>query len=341
VGVLRLIQVGVGLMGESWMRTVLAAPDVARYVALVETNAEMAAAKAAKYGVDPGLVARSLAATLAETEADGVLIVTPPELHRDMSIAALEAGLPVLCEKPLADSPEAARDVVAAAERTGRLHMVAQNLRYRAPIQTLKRELAAQPLGPVGGVAIEYYRRPHLGGFREEMHQPLITDMSIHHFDAMRFLLESNPVSVVGRSWNPPWSWFKGDASTGLVFEFDRGLFVSYAASWCSNGPETTASGNWRFECERGSVVLVDDAVVVQPYEEPPRPVPVPDAEPGHERLALLRQFAEAVAGGASPPTRCQDNIRSIGMVFDAIRACDTRALVRCEPLEAPVGPRP
>ena len=104
---------------------------VVEYAGFVEVNAKIAAAQTAKYGLDGGKIFRTLDEALAAVEADGVINVTPPQFHREVSLTALEAGVPVLSEKPLADTRESAQDIVDAANRTGVLHMVAQNYRYQ------------------------------------------------------------------------------------------------------------------------------------------------------------------------------------------------------------------
>src|SRR5690606_23390301 len=111
---------------------------------------------------------------------------------------------------------------------------------------------------------VEFMRGPHFGGFREEMAYPLIIDMSIHHFDLMRFFLERDPVAVYGRSWNPPWSWYKGDASAAVTLEFDGNVVIAYNGSWCSQGREISWNANWRFECAEGVVFMQEDNVYVQ-----------------------------------------------------------------------------
>jgi predicted dehydrogenase len=137
---IRLIQVGLGSMGSAWLRTVKASPQ-AEFAAFVEVDGARAASQAQAHSLDPRLVFSTLDEALAAARGagpvDGVLNITPPQAHRDVSCAALEAGLPVLSEKPLADTLDAARDIVRAAERTGVLHVVAQNYRYRPPIQAL------------------------------------------------------------------------------------------------------------------------------------------------------------------------------------------------------------
>lgn len=315
---MKVIQVGMGGMGNAWLRAVQAAPAV-EFAGFVEVNAAIAAEQVAKYGLNADLVFPSLDAALGAVAADGVINVTPPQFHRDVSVTALEAGLPVLSEKPLADTLAAAQEIVDCANRTGVLHMVAQNYRYHVPTQTLFHTLRQGSLGPIGAVKVDFYKGPHFGGFREEMPYPLIIDMAIHHFDLMRFFLGRDPRSVYGRSWNPRWSWFKGDASAAVMLDFDD-VMVSYNASWCSQGQETPWNAHWRFECAEGVIALTHDVVTTQ------RPagelVTVPMLElPRVSQDYLLHEFYDAVTHSKPPLTTCQDNIKSLGIVFDVIQS--------------------
>lgn len=324
---MKLIQVGIGGMGNAWLRAVLQSP-VAKFVALVEVNEGIAAEQLQKYNLNEIPVFPSLDEALRSVRADGVINVTPPQFHKAVSITALEAGVPVLSEKPLADTRQAALDIVAAADRTGVLHMVTQNYRYKPPIQTLKQALRDGGMGEIGAVHVEFFKGPHFGGFREEMPYPLIIDMSIHHFDLMRFFLESDPVQLYGRSWNPPWSWFKGDASAAVVLDFANGVTVSYDGSWCSQGRETTWNANWRFECAHGVVAMVDDRVYTQGTGQEPTLVE-PVVMERTDQAYLLHEFYEAVTQGKPAVTTCQDNIKSLGIVFDVVESFERGAVVR------------
>jgi predicted dehydrogenase len=338
---MKVIQVGIGGMGNTWLNTVLKSSEV-EYAALVEVNGDIARQQAEKYGLDPALIFSSLPEALVAVSADGLIDVTPPQFHREISLAALAAGLPVLSEKPLADSLANAAAIVQEANESGVLHMVAQNYRYHVPIQTLKQVLASEEWGRVGAVTVEFFKGPHFGGFREEMDYPLIIDMAIHHFDLMRFLLESEPVSTFGRSWNPPWSWYKGDASASVSLQFANGVVVAYNGSWCSTGQETSWNAHWRFECERGVVTLEDDRVYTQARSDEllsrggysqfsnGEVVEVKPLELTHVAQAyLLHEFYQAVTQHKAVATTCQDNIKSLGIVFDVIKSCETGEPVR------------
>ena len=332
---MKVIQVGIGGMGNTWLGAAQRSPHV-EFAGFVEIDDEIARAQSEAYNLDQSLIFPSLPEALETVEADAVINVTPPEIHRDICVTAMEAGLPVLTEKPLAGTLEDAEAIVSAADATGVLCSVAQNYRYRPLTQTIKTILASGELGAVGAVRCEFFRGPHFGGFREEMPHPLIVDMSIHHFDMMRFLLGSDAVSISARSWNPRWSWFDGDASAAAQIEFANGVQVSYSGSWCSQAFETSWNADWRFECERGVILVEDDRVYIQrlmsvdegargqsSLHDDRREVPQVGME--HESQDyLLHEFYESVTQGRSVATTARDNIHTMKFVFGVVEACET-----------------
>ena len=341
----RLLMAGLGNMGNHWLR-VLSGVDEVELVAAVEVNSELARERFEQYHLDPKLHFTSYEDALRAMRPDGVLLVTPPAEHRPMSIAALEAGVPVLSEKPLAESMESGLEILAAAERTGVLHMVSQDYRYRPPVQTVKRVLDSGELGAVGSVTVQFFKSLIRSGFHDTLAYPLTIDMSIHHFDLMRFFLGSEPASIYGRAWRNPWDWWVGDSSTSVLLSFAGGVQVSYTGSWCATGRETTWNGDWRFECEHGVVIMQDDRVTVQRrtaetgspqgypqyLNEKPQRVRLVRM-PAERQAETLRQFCRAVRAGDRPPTAVQDNINSFRMVWDTIRSFETGQTVVADQL--------
>ncbi|MCL4544012.1 MAG: Gfo/Idh/MocA family oxidoreductase [Chloroflexi bacterium] len=318
----RVVQVGLGGMGNTWLRCCTADPNV-EYVGLVDINPAIAEQQASRYHLSQNLLFDSLTTALERTHPDGVIIVTPPATHRELSITALEHGAHVLSEKPLADTLAAAADIVRAAQRTGKIHMVAQNYRYRPATQTLKQVITSGQLGEVGSVHVTFFRGPHFGGFREEMPYPLVIDMAIHHFDLLRFIIGGASQRAIGLSWNPSWSWFRGDASVAVAFRFPENIIATYTGSWCSQAGSTSWNGEWRVECTEGVAWLHDDSVSIALQGEGSAQVPIPSIEmPYKDQAYLLREFIQAIQTGALPATPCADNIDSLRMVFDAIEAC-------------------
>jgi predicted dehydrogenase len=175
-------------------------------------------------------VLREALEVAARTGADAVVDLTVPAAHHPVTTAALFAGLPVLGEKPAAETLAQALSLAAASEVTGKLFMVSQARRYDPHLRAYKERVRA--LRPIGILANGFFREVRIGGFREEMAHPLLLDMAIHHFDAARFLLDADPVAVYCEEFNPAWSWYRGDAAATATFEMSGGERYVYTGSW-------------------------------------------------------------------------------------------------------------
>lgn len=323
---LRLVQVGAGGMGRAWLATIAANPDV-ELVGLVDLSTETATAAATEHGFASVTVGRSVAELLAAGLAvDAVVDVTVPPAHHPVNTAALAAGLPVLCEKPLAESVAECLSMVAAAERAGQLLMVSQSRRYWRAVSTLRGQLAE--LGPVASASCRFFKAPHFGGFRDAMAHPLLIDMAIHQFDLARLLIGSEPTAVYCRSYNPSWSWYAGDAAGAAVFEFGDGVTFTFDGSWCAPGAETSWNGDWRFGTARGTATWDGDQAPVAETDEGVRlPAELPD-EP--EQIAgSLAEFVDALRARAAgetvlPNGEVHTNVLSVVMVEAAVRSAET-----------------
>ena len=320
---LRALLVGAGGMGRGWSEA------LARYEAVqVVGVADIDLARADELArTHPGEVATAptLERLLSSTEADFVVDVTIPEAHHAVTLAAIDAGLPVLGEKPLAATLPQALELVAASEAAGTLFMVSQNRRYNAHLKTFK--VQAEQLGDLGAVTAMFFKAPHFGGFRDEMAHPLVLDMSIHTFDSARYLTGQDPVAVYCDEYNPPWSWYAGDAAATAIFELTGGLRFVYTGSWCSPGQETSWNSAWRVSGANGTAQWDGD-------NEPTADGAVsdPDAgEQGMEHTGLdgsLREFVDAVRTGRTPMGECHDNVVSLAMVHAAIASAKTKQRV-------------
>jgi predicted dehydrogenase len=309
---LRVVQAGVGSWGRVWLDTLRASDDV-ELVGLVDVDLDAARA----HGLP---AARTVGELLAEVDADALVNATPPAMHRAVSTDALFLGLPVLQEKPAAPTVAEALSLAAASEVTGRLLMVSQSRRYFRHLDAYRERLRA--LGDIGLLTCEFFRAPRFGGFRDEMPYPLLVDMAIHPFDVARSLLDANPVAVHADSFNPPWSWFAGDAAVSAVFEFEGGTRFQYTGSWCSPGYETSWNGHWRASSATGSA-LWDG-------EGPPTDSG-PVADTPEELAGSLAEFVRALRTGAEPWGEIHRNLGSLAMVEAAVRSAEARARVRLD----------
>ena len=318
---LRLVQVGAGAMGRAWLDAIGRSPDT-ELVGLVDLDAAVARSALAERGIDVPVGADAVEVARL-TGAGAVVDVTVPQAHLPVNLAALRSGLPVLCEKPVTPTVRDALVLIAAAEVSGRLLMVSQSRRYYAALATLRERLAG--IGPVGLVTTEFMRAPHFGGFREEMDHPLLVDMAIHGFDVARYLLGTAPVAVSCWSFNPAWSWFRGDAAATAVFEFEHGVRFQYVGSWVAAGLETSWNGTWRIGGETGTATWDGEGeVVVQRAAGEPERTLVPPG-PAESIDGSLADFVAAVRSGGSPSSgEIHENVLTLAMVEAAVRSADT-----------------
>ncbi|GAA1553026.1 Gfo/Idh/MocA family oxidoreductase [Kribbella lupini] len=315
---LRLVQVGAGGMGRAWLRTIAANHDVV-LAGLVDLDPDVARTAAAEHGYADVPVATSL--DELAVEADAVVDVTVPAAHPTVSINALLRGLPVLCEKPLAETVRECLPMVAASEVSGKLLMVSQSRRYFRAGTAFGRQLAE--LGPVGTLSCEFFKAPHFAGFRERMAEPLLVDMAIHQFDLARKLIGAEPVSVYCESYNPDWSWFDGNAAANAIFTFANGTRFAFTGSWCAPGQETSWNGRWRAVTAAGTATWDGE----NPPVSEGLGAELPD-EP-EEIAGSLAEFVAAVRSGGTPQSEVHSNVISVAMVEAAVQSAARGVPVR------------
>lgn len=318
---LRLVQVGAGGMGRAWLQTIVSSPDV-ELVGMVDLNLDTAHAALADGGLTGVSVGRSVSEVARATGADAVVNVTVPQAHVAVNEEALQAGYPVLCEKPAAPTVAATLQQVAMADIAGELLMISQTRRYVSALRALRGVVAG--LGEIGSVSTEFFKAPHFGGFREEMAHVLLVDMAIHAFDAARFVIDAEPVSVYCDEYNPGWSWYAGAASAVAVFEFEGGTRYVYDGSWCAPGVETPWNGAWRVSAAGGAVVWDGaDALTVQEADAE-APEPVSFAQIAEVTAGSLAAFIAALRSGERPENDVRANVRSLAMVEAAVESAES-----------------
>lgn len=319
---LPVVVVGAGPMGRSWVRMLATSPH-ARLVGVVDLDITLAERATHEDPSAGAIFGTDLLDVVEKSGAAAVINVTVPRAHRVVNETALRAGLPVLCEKPLAETLPAAIQQVALADVTGGLLMVSQSRRYYNHLSALRG--AVRELGALGTITTDFFHEDHEPGFREEMLHPLLVDMSIHHFDQLRYITGLEPVSVDCSAWNPSWSWFQGFASASAIFELTGGARYVYAGSRATPGLQTSWNGTWNVYGEKGSAFWDGDHEVSVVAE-----VPVELGE-GYESISgSLASFVESVRTGVTPENEVRDNIPSLAMVEAAALSAErgTRVVI-------------
>jgi len=328
----RIVVAGCGSMSNTWLDYAVQRENT-EIVGLVDVNMDIAQSMAEKRGLQVPVFS-DVAQALAETGANLVFDITIPAAHRQVVTTALEAGCHVFGEKPMAETMEDAKEVLKVAQKTGKKYAVMQNRRYLKQIRAFRDVLASEAIGTVGSIHADFFLGPHFGGFRDMMDSPLIVDMAIHTFDQARFITGTDPVSVYCHEFNPPGSWYKGNASAICIFEMSDGSVFSYRGSWCAEGLNTSWEADWRVTGSRGTArwdgVNLPVCEVVDPsrpaeFINPTKMLEVSSRWEGQEgHWGCLDEMFASLEQNRPAETDCSDNIKSMAMVFGALESAKT-----------------
>ncbi len=340
----RVAVVGTGGIGKYHIRLwqELATAEV---VGVFDPDAAAAKEAAERYGVKK--IYAALAEAVGDPRVDLVDICSPNMFHREGVVAALEAGKHCLCEKPLAVTPAEIEAMIAARDRSGKLLMTAQHMRFEQRSQTLKRVIDAGRLGEVYYTRAWWLRRrcaPVKPGFLRKSqagYGPGL-DIGVHVLDlAMHFLGHPQPVSVTGLTARHlaqrpdvanEWGAFKAadfeveEFAAGFI-RFRNGAALSLEVSWLLNMLEKEQYGVWLFGTEGGAHwpdlklasvrdgLLVDTTIVSQTGGD------------GHKHE--LAACADAVLHGQPSPVPAEQSLTVARMLAALYESAETGREVR------------
>ncbi|MEA2312059.1 MAG: myo-inositol 2-dehydrogenase / D-chiro-inositol 1-dehydrogenase [Solirubrobacteraceae bacterium] len=180
----RIGVIGAGVMGAAHVRT-LAEVDGAEVVAVAD--ADMVRAEAAAGAAPGSRVVGDPLELIAATDVDAVVIASPDATHEAFALACVQAGKPVLCEKPLAATGEASLRVVQAEAALGRrVVQVGFMRRYDPGYAAVKRQLDD---GRLGGALLVHCAHRNASVPPTYTSDMLITSSLPHEIDVARWLL--------------------------------------------------------------------------------------------------------------------------------------------------------
>ena len=187
----RVAVIGCGHWGKNLVRTF---SELGALAAIVDPDAENAAALSAKYSVPNG----SLEQILADSEIDAVVVAAPAKDHAAVTLQALDAGKHVFVEKPLALDLDDAQQVVARADELNLTLMVGHLLQYHPAFLAVKQLVSD---GALGELRYLYSNRLNLGRFRRE--ENILWSFAPHDLSMLLALAGESPdhVSAVGSTF--------------------------------------------------------------------------------------------------------------------------------------------
>lgn len=229
-----------------------AASEHAELVAASDVNGTILEEWGRQNGV--GKLVTDPADLFRDPDIDIIDICTPNMYHAPLTIAALEAGKHVICEKPLAPTPKEIRQMIEARDRSGKKLMTAQHFRFKGISQAMKREIEAGALGEIYHARGWMLRRNGFiprESFTSKAHSgggPCI-DIGVHILDLTLWLMGNpKPVAVTGVAKAPlahkegqfaawvadntmPAVWDVEDFAAAFV-RFENGATLVLEVSW-------------------------------------------------------------------------------------------------------------
>jgi predicted dehydrogenase len=320
-----------------------AASADAEVVAGADLNETALQAWGAKHGITK--LAAKPEDLFADKDIDIVDLCVPNMFHAPLAIAALNAGKHVICEKPLAPTPDDIRKMIAARDASGKMLMTAQHFRFSGSAQAMKRQIDTGVLGDVYHARSWMLRRNGmipLPGFTKKSLSgggPCI-DIGTHVLDLTLWLMgHPKPVAVSGVAkqtfankheglwahWRPDGGMPKGenfdveDFAAAFV-RFDTGATLVMEVSWFLHHDNlgedvqiwlygTDAGAHWP-KCE----FLSTDYKTRQFHNMQLKAT----ADPMEPHALECVEFARAVANGAPSPVPAEQSLQVIS-VLDGI----------------------
>lgn len=255
---------------------------------------------------------------LDKEQLDVVDICLPTYLHAELTCAALERGMHVMCEKPVAGSSAEAWRMAKTAESTGKTLMIGQCLRFWPAYEYLKEAVEDNRFGAVtagyffrgSGLPNEWFLDGSKSG-------GCITDMHIHDADMIHWLFgKPERVSTIARKVIPGSGY--DTVSTNYIYEDNKVLNAQ--ADWTLRG-DHGFSMTYRVNFEGGNLVFENNVLKVNPNDAPGF---IAELSPDMGYYREIKYFIESIIAG-KPVSICmpESAVGTLEIIEAEIRSAD------------------
>lgn len=245
-------QVNIGLIGASWFADLWYLPVLhlhpnVKLQAICSRTENAAKGMAAKYGIEH--IYSDYRKMLEEEALDGVCIITPNDLHYDVALYAIQKGLHVMCEKPLALDSNEAKEMLVHAQIQKVVHAVNFTYREHPLIQKMKQLVEMDFIGVPHEARFEYsgdYGLNGPPGWRGDIEKGgtggVLQDLGSHLIDLSHYILDQKITKVKGslkfyedgqlQEWSEKKTFRQASDSVAFFAEFSKGTKASFFTSW-------------------------------------------------------------------------------------------------------------
>jgi predicted dehydrogenase len=295
--------------------------------------------------------------------AEAIIVTTPNKYHEEYATDALEAGLDVLLEKPLAHSVESAERIAATAQEADGFCMAGFNNRYANPVEAVKGHQADGRFGDVRHVEANYIRRRGIPGrgswftSKEVAGGGALIDIGVHAIDlALYFLDFPEIVEVSGQtraqfggreeySFIEMWGedigpeGFDVDDSASAFIRCADGSTVSLEVAWATNRESSQdfvlrgTDAGAKFDKSTGDLTVYESSEVGTDQLTDA----TVETRPNDAHKSEQEAFLAAVAAGEAPERNTMEQALTVQRVIDAIyRSSERNEAVSLRSVENP-----
>ena len=314
---IRVGVIGTGAMGRHHVR-ILSQMEGVELVGISDLNEEVLSRLAKRYSTTPYLDYTEL---LVREKPDAVTIAVPTTLHREVAIAAINSGVSVLVEKPIAESVDSANQIIKAAREMGVKLMVGHIERFNPAITALKKVIDVNGIGKIVSMSAKRVG-PHNPRIRDV---GIILDLGVHDIDVMQYLYGERIRRVfasAGRVLHPHEDY------SSLLLKFSNGYSGIIETNWLTPHKvrELTVVGTEGIayvDYLKSTLRIYDDYWIREAKVEKSEPL-----------LNELRHFVECVESDREPIVTGEDGKHVMEVALAAIESYRTGSVVDIPPYE-------
>jgi predicted dehydrogenase len=324
---IRIGLIGGGAIADAHIRGYRAFAETVLPAAVADAAPDVAQRRAAELGVPAHTDYEQL---IAQVELDAVDICLPHHLHANAIVTAAEAGLHVLCEKPLCLTSTEAERVRAAVEQNGVTLMCAHNQLFLPTVAKARELLAGGTLGELYQVrTTDCFRNdfdPHTMGWRASALTSgggELIDTGYHPTYLLLELAGSTPVEVVAMLARHRLTFAEGEDSAQLLVRFDNGVIGQLTTSWAFDPPPATE----RFSVigELGTLRGTETSLTLTLNGRPSESL---EFEPVDTYVAEIGHFAASLISRSRPLHTEREGIEVLQILLAAYESVRTKAFV-------------
>ena len=290
---------------------------------------------------------------LADERVDVVLVATPNDDHKELSIRAMRAGKNVLCEKPVMMNSKDLEDVLEVAKETGKVFYPRQNRRWDKDYLTMKKVYDEKLIGNVFHIESRYHgSRGIPGDWRgiKEKGGGMMFDWGVHLLDRIVLMVPEKIKKVYAKMTHVT----NDEVDDGFIMnmEFENGITATVEVGTCNfaNLPlwyvcgtdGTAVIDNWNCEGkmvrlnsweDKDTVPILAGAGLTKTMaprgDNSTQTLPLPREE--FDNNELYMNLVESIDGTAPQLVTCEQALRVLRLMEAAIRSSETHTVVEFE----------